>query len=47
MKVVIGGDSTPLGKWDQSMSWLVSFLNVGPRVAYPNDVFFIVRSQEP
>ena len=36
-KVAIGGDGAPFGKWDQSMSWLVSFLNVGPRVASPND----------
>ena len=40
-KVVIGGDGALFGKWDQSMSWLVSFLNVGPRVASPNDNFLL------
>ena len=40
-KVAIGGDGAPFGKWDQSMSWLVSFLNVGPRVASPNDNFLL------
>ena len=38
-KVAIGGDGAPFGKWDESMSWLVSFINVGPRVAGPNDNF--------
>lgn len=28
-KVVIGGDEAQFGKWDESVSWLVSFLNVG------------------
>lgn len=40
-KVPIGGDGAPFGKWDQSMSWNVSFLNVGPRVASPNDNFLL------
>ena len=40
-KVAIGGDGAPFGKWDQSMSWLISFLNVGPRVASPNDNFLL------
>ena len=40
-KVAIGGDGAPFGKWDQSMSWLISFLNVGPRVASPNDNFCV------
>ena len=40
-KVAIGGDGAPFGKWDESMSWLVSFLNVGPRVASPNDNFLL------
>lgn len=40
-KVAIGGDGAPFGKWDKSMSWLVSFLNVGPRVASPNDNFLL------
>ena len=26
----VGGDGAPFGKWDESTSWLVSFLNVGP-----------------
>lgn len=37
VKVAIGGDGAPFGKWDQSMSWLISFLNVGATVASPND----------
>lgn len=40
-KVAIGGDGAPFGKWDQSMSWLLSFLNVGPRVASHNDNFLL------
>ena len=40
-KVAIGGDGAPFGKWDESMSWLVSFLNVGARVASPNDNFLL------
>ena len=40
-KVAIGGDGVLFGKWDQSMSWLVSFLNVGPKVASPNDNFLL------
>ena len=40
-RVAIGGDGAPFGKWDESMSWLVSFLNVGPRVASPNDNFLL------
>ena len=40
-KVAIGGDDAPFGKWDESMSWLVSFINVGARVASPNDNFLL------
>ena len=40
-RVAIGGDGAPFGKWDESMSWLVSFFNVGPRVASPNDNFLL------
>ena len=40
-KVSVGGDGAPFGKWDESMSWLVSFLNVGARVASPNDNFLL------
>ena len=40
-RVAIGGDGAPFGKWDESMSWLVSFLIVGPRVASPNDNFLL------
>lgn len=40
-KVAIGGDGAPFGKWDESMSWLVSFLNAGSRVASPNDNFLL------
>jgi hypothetical protein len=40
-RVAISGDGAPFGKWDESMSWLVSFLNVGPRVASPNDKFLL------
>ena len=41
LRVAIGRDGAPFGKWDESMSWLVSFLNVGPRVASPNDNFLL------
>ena len=40
-RVAVGGDGVPFGKWDESMSWLVSFLNVGPRVASPNDNYLL------
>ena len=40
-KVAIGGDGALFGKWDESMSWLISFLNVGPRVGSPNDNFLL------
>ena len=40
-RVAVGGDGAPFGKWDESVSWLVSFLNVGPRVASPNDNFLL------
>ena len=40
-KVSFGGDGAPFGKWDESMSCLVSFLNVGARVASPNDNFLL------
>lgn len=40
-KVALGGDGAPFGKWDESMSWLVSFLNVGSRIASPNDNFLL------
>lgn len=39
--VAIGGDGAPFGKWDESMSFLVSFLNVGSKVAGPNDNFLL------
>ena len=40
-KAALGGDEAPFGKWDESISWLVSFLNVGSRVASPNDNFLL------
>ena len=40
-KVALGGDGAPFGKWDESISWLVSFLNVGSRVASPHDNFLL------
>ena len=38
---VVGGDGASFGKWDESVSWLVSFPNVGPKVASPNDNFLL------
>ena len=43
-KIAIGGDGAPFGKWDESMSWLVSFINVGARVASPNDNFLLFHA---
>lgn len=43
-KVAVGGDSAPFGKWVESVSWLVSFLNVGARVASPNENFLLFRA---
>lgn len=45
-KVATGGDGAPFGKWDESMSWLVSFLNVGSRVASPNDNFLLFGAKK-
>ena len=39
--VAIGGDGAPFGKYDQSCSWLVSFLNVGKRFLSSDDNFLI------
>ena len=39
--MAIGGDGAPFGNWVESMSWLVSFLYVGPRVASPYDNFLL------
>ena len=40
-KLAISGDVALFGKWDESLSWLVSFLNVGARVASPNNNFLL------
>ena len=39
--IAIGGDGAPVGKYDQSSSWLVSFLNVGKRFLSSDDNFLI------
>lgn len=39
--VAIGGDGAPFGKYDQSCSWLVSFLNAGKRFLSSDDNFLI------
>lgn len=36
-KVVIGGDEAPFGKDDQSLSWLVIFVNYGRRISSPKE----------
>lgn len=40
-RVAIGGDGAPFGKYDQSCSWLVSFLNVGKRFLSSEGNFLI------
>jgi len=40
-KVAIGADGAPFGKNSEATAWLVSFLNVGGRVASPNDNFLV------
>ena len=40
-QLAIGGDGAPFGKRDGAMSSLISFSNVGPRVASPNDKFLL------
>lgn len=39
--MAVGGDGAPFGKWDEFVSWLISFLNIGLRVASPNDNFIL------
>ena len=40
-KVAIGADGAPFGKESEATAWLISFLNVGSRVACCNDNFLL------
>ena len=40
-RAAVGGDGAPFGNWGESISLLVSYLNVGPRVVSPNDSFLL------
>ena len=40
-KVAIGGDGAPFGKDDQTVAWLVSFLNCRTRVCSPAENFLL------
>ena len=40
-KVAIGGDGAPFGKDDTALSWLVSFLNCGPRICSHEENFLL------
>lgn len=42
--VAVGGDGCPFGKNESARSFLLSFLNVGKRVASSNDNFIILGS---
>ena len=41
-KVAIGGDGAPFGKDDTALSWLVSFLNCGPRVCSHEENYLLL-----
>ena len=43
-QIAIGGDGAPIGRFDQSCAWLISFLNVGHRVLSNQDNFLIFES---
>jgi hypothetical protein len=40
-RVAIGADGAPFGKDDEATAWLLSFLNVGGRIASENENFII------
>lgn len=46
-KVAIGADGAPFGKQNEATSWLISFLNVGERVASCNDNFILLGANCP
>ena len=41
-KVAVGGNGAPFGKDDTALSWLVSFLNCGPRVCSHEENFLLL-----
>ena len=41
-KVAIGGDGAAFGKDDTALSWLVSFLNCGPRICSHEENFLLL-----
>lgn len=42
--MAIGADGAPFGKESEATAWLISFLNVGKRVACPSDNFLLCGS---
>ena len=40
-KVAIGADGAPFGKDDEATAWLLSFINVGERIASHNENFLL------
>ena len=41
VKVAVGADGAPFGKDDEPTAWLLSFINVGERIASQNDDFLL------
>ena len=45
-KVAIGADGAPFGKDDEATAWLLSFINVGERIATHNENFLLTRANQ-
>ena len=45
-QIAIGGDGAPLGKYEQSCAWLISFLNIAYEVAMITFLFLAVTVQK-
>ena len=41
LRVALGADGAPFGKYDEATSWLVSFVNVGQQIASETDNFIL------
>lgn len=46
-KVAVGADGAPFGKDDEATAWLLSFLNVGHRIASQNENFLLAGANCP
>ena len=46
-RVAVGADGAPFGKDDEATAWLISFLNVGERIASESENFLIAGANCP